>query len=252
MTHLVIGNRLRKHFEAPYGKGTPAGTATVFRNPQAFPRARLAGRPFYVEGERGASAALDQLGPMIHSRLIVEDPTHRLPEEAEVTGTARIVRDEPERVEIATEASMPSYLVLADTFDPGWTARVDGHRVPIRPAYLAFRAVFLPRGPHTVVFTYTPAGFPLGLGLTLACLALGAVLCFWPRQVLNLDPTHQQLNWPRHWVRWGVVAFVAIVLYSTVKLSAAGHLGLHRRWQNSLHHFTWGAGILAIEPPRAK
>ena len=49
-----------------------------------------------------------------------------------------------ERVDVATDLRSPGYLFLADTFDPGWSATVDGYLTPIRPAQVAFRAVFLP------------------------------------------------------------------------------------------------------------
>ena len=76
---------------------------------------------------------------------------------------------------IETDSTAPAYLVLSDTFDPGWSATVGGQPVPIRPAYLAFRAVYLPQGKHTVVFTYRPAGFVLGLWLSGCGILLG---CF--------------------------------------------------------------------------
>ena len=80
----------------------------------------------------------------------------------------------------------PAYLVLADTFDPGWSATVDGHSAPIRPAYVAFRAVYLTPGTHKIVFTYRPAGLDLGLSLTGCGLFLGLLLWFWPSSSLML------------------------------------------------------------------
>ena len=106
--------------------------------------------------------------PAIRDRLIVEDPDRPLPEDAVAEGTARIVVDQPERVEVEVDARTPAYLVLADTFDPGWSATLDGRPAPIRPAFAAFRAVFVEPGPHRVVFTYEPAGFRVGLVVTVA------------------------------------------------------------------------------------
>src|SRR3954451_10053562 len=70
--------------------------------------------------------------------------------------------------------------MLADTFHPGWSASLDSQPVPIRAAYVAFRAVALPAGPHSVVFTYRPAGVVLGLGLTVAGAILASISWFLP------------------------------------------------------------------------
>ena len=86
--------------------------------------------------------------------------------------------DLPERVVVETGSSAPAYLVLADTFDPGWSATVDGSPAPIRPAYVAFRAVALTPGAHSVAFTYRPAGFTLGLAISIMGIALAMFLWF--------------------------------------------------------------------------
>ena len=39
-------------------------------------------------------------------------------------GSARIAVDLPERVEVEVDARTPAYLVLADTYDTGWTMTV--------------------------------------------------------------------------------------------------------------------------------
>src|SRR5206468_2841096 len=167
----------------------PAGTAVIHANPGVLPRARLMGRPYYAAGEQDAIAALDLLGSAIRGRVVVEDPDRPLPSDAEASGTARIGRDEPEHVVVETESAAPAYLILADTFDPGWSATLDGRPVPIRPAFVAFRAVFVPEGRHTVVFRYVPAGFSLGLKVTACGLLAGVVLLFWRRKAA-LAPDH--------------------------------------------------------------
>ena len=117
---------------------------------------------------------------------------------------------------IETDAAMPAYLVLSDTFDPGWSATVDGQPAPIWPAYLAFRAVYLPQGKHTVVFTYRPAGFVLGLGLSGFGMLLGLFFWFWPLRPVELAPDHAELSWPPRWRTWWFVGLGAIVLISVV------------------------------------
>ena len=244
VTHLVTGRPL----SASGLRGEPAGTGFVLRNPGALPRARLMGRPVYVADADAAVLALERLGSAVRDRPVVEDPDRPLPADAEVAGTATIVREEPERVEVATDSEGASYLVLADTFDPGWSATLDGHRARIRPAYLAFRAVYVPRGRHTVVFTYRPSGFVAGLMASGCGVLLAAALLAWPRPLTALAPEHGATGWRPGWPRPLGIALVAIVLASAVEWGPGGRPAIHRRWTTGFHRFTWGAGIEAIRP----
>jgi hypothetical protein len=228
------------------GRGVPAGHAWIHRIPNAFPRARLVGRPIYADGEAGAIAAVKRHRATLRARPIIEDPTHPLAEDVRVFGTARIVREIPERVEVETESDSPSYLVLADTFDPGWSATVDGRPAAIRPAYITFRAVFLPAGRHTVVFRYRPAGFTLGLGISLAGVVAALVLVLANPRLATPDPEHEDLAWPTRWPLWGLAALGVIVLLSTLQVDGHGRVSHQNRWNRSIHRFTWGAGVEAI------
>lgn len=87
-------------------------------------------------------------------------------------GRAVIVAESADRVTIEAELDAPGWLLLTDTWDPGWRATVDGARVEIERANLAFRALRLPAGRHAVVFRYRPASALLGLGVSLATLLL--------------------------------------------------------------------------------
>jgi hypothetical protein len=205
------------------------------------------GRPYYVAGEAEAIAAVDRLGAETRKRLVVEDPDRPLPEDAEVAGRATITRERPERVELAIEADRDAYLVLADTFDPGWTAMLDGRAVPIRPAWITFRAVFVRRGPHTLVFRYRPAGFDRGLAITGCGLLIALGCVFWSRPLVALALEHGVQSGPRNWPRWGLLVLVLIVLASTISVGLSG-VGVQSRWSRSLHTFTWGAGIESMKP----
>ncbi len=249
VTHVLTGRGFPDAFG---GKGELVGSAYIHRNHGALPRVRLMGRPYYVAGEAEAIAAVDRLGAETRNRLVVEDPGRPLPEDAEVGGRATITREQPERVEIAIAAERDAYLVLADTFDPGWSATLDGRAVPIRPAWIAFRAVFVPRGRHTLVFRYRPAGFDRGLAITACGLAIVLGCLIWPRRLPPLAAEHGPLDWPRNWPRWGLLAVALVVLASTVAIDSSG-LAIQSRWSRSVHPFTWGAGIESMkerQPPR--
>ena len=159
-------------------------------------------------------------------------------------------RRPPERVVVETDAATPAYLVLADTFDPGWSATVDGQPAPIRPAYVAFRAVYLPQGTHTVVFTYRPAGFELGLALTGCGVVLGScLLVLAAGRSCSLAAEHAVLSWP--------LALADLVVRGPGG-DRAGLGGGHRpersaatscRWKNSVHQPHLGSGARGDERP---
>jgi hypothetical protein len=247
-SHIVTGRRRAGDF--PGLHRTRAGAAFIHRNRDALPRVRLMGQPVYADNQPQAVAALERIGRGLRNQLVVEDPTRPLAADAAVSGTARIALDLPERVVIEAQADTPAYLVLADTFDPGWSATVDGRSAPIRPAYVAFRAVYLTPGSHKIVFTYRPAGFEMGLSLTGCGFLLGLLLWFWPSSSLMLAPEHTVLFWPPRWRTWWFLTLAAIVVVSAVAFGPGGRPRLHSRWKNSLHRHTWGAGLAAMRANR--
>jgi hypothetical protein len=251
VTHILSGRQdlasIRKHIRS---RTQLAGGAFIQRNNRALPRARIAGRPVYARDRQEAIAAVQRLTLVneLRDHLIVEDPSRPLATDANASGTARIVEEIPERLVITTDSSVPGYLVVSDTFDPGWSAQVDGAATTIHPAYVAFRAVFLERGSHTIVFTYRPAGFLLGLNLSL-CGCVGALLVFfWPRSTTVIGPDHSKLNWPARWRTGWFAVLAAIVVISAVGIGPGGRPTLSARWQKSVHPFTWESRILAIRP----
>ena len=50
------------------------------------------------------------------------------------------VRDELDEVALEVSAPTPALLLLADMMAPGWTAEIDGRRVPVLTADLVLRA----------------------------------------------------------------------------------------------------------------
>lgn len=104
-----------------------------------------------------------------------------IPELVGVTGSpviATIVSESPRRVEIQATTSQPGLLVLSDSYFPGWTATVNGSPREIHRVNVALRGVLLPSGELTVVFTYQPRWFQIGVVVSLVgwLLALATLL----------------------------------------------------------------------------
>ncbi len=87
-------------------------------------------------------------------------------------------QDAPERVELTAETDRAGYLVLADSWYPGWKVTVDGRAAPLYRADLIVRAVPLEPGEHRVVFEYEPFSLRLGAVISIVSLiiALGGAV----------------------------------------------------------------------------
>lgn len=76
---------------------------------------------------------------------------------------------EPNRVSLSAVTTGPAYLLLAEPYYPGWAAEVNGERVKIYRANLAFRAIYLPEaGDYTVEMRYRPVTVLLGAIISIA------------------------------------------------------------------------------------
>lgn len=144
------------------------------RNARRQPRARLMTDFVTVDTpERALKLMTDSLDPekentLNLARTVVIAGSVPFAPSAPLKRAALITEDLPDHVTVTADAPRPSLLVLADTRHPGWAATLDGRPAPLLSADGCLRAVALPQaGPHTVVFSYHPTSFRVGLYLTL-------------------------------------------------------------------------------------
>ena len=242
ITHLLSGRRVPLPLKEP----VIAGTALIYKNTRTLPRFRLVGRPMYVKDATAALAALRSLGEQARERVVVEDPDQPFGQDVEADGSLKVVRDDPEEIEIETNSNGPAYLTIADTFDPGWSATLDGRPAPIRPAWVMFRAVALTAGHHRLKFAYRPAGFGLGLTISLIGLLPAVSLLIFSRPMGALRDAHDGLSWSASWPVKAMAAGLILIVGSAISISGNKGIGLSSRWESSFHQFTWGAGIDAM------
>ncbi|UYN91072.1 MAG: YfhO family protein [Anaerolineales bacterium] len=98
-----------------------------------------------------------------------------------LAGQSVIIDSGANRVNIEVGTEQGGWLLLADTYYPGWQATVDGVAVDIQPAYGVFRAVQVPAGTHEIEFLYRPLSFAIGLASSLLAWPLWLVI--WRRSL---------------------------------------------------------------------
>ena len=97
-------------------------------------------------------------------------------------GSAEIVFSSDQKVVIEADSSQGGILVLNDSYYPEWHVFVDGEEGEILRGNIAFRAVELGPGSHTVEFVYRPTSILYGLSICIAALLLLLMLFLYNRQ----------------------------------------------------------------------
>ena len=92
---------------------------------------------------------------------------------ASTAASVSIARDATNDISLTASLPRDGFVVLRDSFDPGWRAWVDGEPAPIARANALYRAVHVRAGNHVIRFVYRPR--PLAAGLILSGLA--TVIC---------------------------------------------------------------------------
>jgi hypothetical protein len=126
---------------------------------------------------------------LLHDAPATVGPTVEQAVDAANVGRARaiIAREDSREQDIEADAPEDGFLLLADTFYPGWSAELDGRPVPIYRANLSLRGIELPKGQHHVRFSFTAPGFSRGRLITP--LAISALLV-WLAVAAYLDRRH--------------------------------------------------------------
>jgi len=85
--------------------------------------------------------------------------------------------------QIKAKSKTGGFIILNQSFDPGWNARVDGQKVKIYRANVVFQGIYVPAGEHTIRFEYYPRGLLTGLlGSIAGLITLVIVLATAQRQ----------------------------------------------------------------------
>ncbi|MFQ6058300.1 MAG: oligosaccharide flippase family protein [Anaerolineae bacterium] len=166
----------------------------IYRNDDYLPRAFVVPRAKVIGDREQFLAELQRFDPR-QAVLLEEEPDMGAAmwdgssTDLTFSHRASVITYTPNEVVIEVTTPRPGWLVLADSYFPGWRAYVrtgDGqeHETKIYKANYNFRAVPLPAGEHTVRFKYSPMSFKVGLYtsfLAAVVLFLGAAYWLWGR-----------------------------------------------------------------------
>jgi hypothetical protein len=135
----------------------------------ALPLARVMHRVWLEPDEAQALGYLsDPSYDVAHTVLLPSAPPIAL--SGAQSAPARLVQLLPERWLIEAESETAALLRVALVYDPNWHAYVNGERVSLLRADIAFSAVPIPEGKSTVEFIYQPSSYALGALMTLGTL----------------------------------------------------------------------------------
>ena len=143
--------------------------------------ARVVDEPRVLQSDAAVRQALAAEGGFDPRReaLVTEAEAQRGGLASGITGARgerpEVVRAEGRRLELRVFG--PGLLVLAQSFDPGWSARVDGAPAPVTRVNDVQMAVPLPAGPHRVTLRHEPRGLRAGIAAA-SLTVLGFVLAF--------------------------------------------------------------------------
>jgi hypothetical protein len=177
------GLRLRGEVDA----GPPGVSIHVYDVLRPWPRAYVACRAVAAANAIAAYREVFREGFDPGRDVVLERPVESEPCESGSV-RRRLVFGDTETYDV--ESVGPGYLVMRDTFSPGWAATLDGHETPLLRANGRHRAVALPGGSHVVRLEYRPPGLASGVVATVLALALAIVVT--ARPVLSAMPAWRE------------------------------------------------------------
>lgn len=147
----------------------------------APPRVRLLRRSIVASNKKEQTKVLRSQSFQSDFDLVTLSPKVKAQTFEAGSGSVIIEELSAARIRLRTQCDKKRYLLICDSYYPGWTATVDGKEVPIFEANVCFRALLLEPGEHVIEWRFWPPRLSLYLfisGLALLILIALTVL-YW-------------------------------------------------------------------------
>lgn len=165
----TVGDRLQEVRREPFA---------VYRNPQAMPRVFVASEARVAPDATAALALLSDPSVDLRRTVVLEESATEPWRDAAPDGEVMTLAYAPGHVRAHVTCGAACWVVLTETFAPGWRAQVDGAPAPVLRADRALVTVAVPAGAHDVEIEYRPASVRVGapVSVLVLCLLGAAVL----------------------------------------------------------------------------
>jgi len=159
-----------------FGAAGAPGVETVHLRilPRTRPFAFFVERVGRIAGEDGWLAAVRALQSDVTSTAIVDEhepvPSFQTPS----PGTVIALQSLPDRISLETEVTGPEngFLALNQTWDDGWSVRIDGHTGRLARTCISLSGIVVPPGRHRIELLYDDPSIRFGLALGVFGLVL--------------------------------------------------------------------------------
>lgn len=149
----------------------------ILENRSALPRMFLASYSVIQPDDKETVRTLFSEDFSFKDTVILPESPSPAPQEGAAALTVQ--KDSPNELIITTVSDVPKLLYVADTFDPGWAAEIDGIRAPVLRANFDFRAVAVPAGAHTIRMMYWPPAVQNGFVLSALSMFIMGLWVLW-------------------------------------------------------------------------
>jgi hypothetical protein len=170
--------------------GSPSGF-TVTERPRGLPTARLVTEARWTDFAQLPGASAQLMGSEIDPRRLVlldsrarseqfgdESPT----QSPDLVSSAVLTQISSREFGVRVETNRSAWLAVSRVYSSGWSATLDGQPTTIIPADVAFMAVRVPAGSHTVEFTFESPLFRAGAWISGATWLTSIGFVAWPRR----------------------------------------------------------------------
>ena len=98
--------------------------------------------------------------------------------EIEQNGEVELISYHTNRLVVSSNSQDDGWLLISDTWYPGWISLIDGNKTDVLIGNYLFKAIQIPAGDHIIEVIYHPISFHAGLSISV----VGIILLFIKRK----------------------------------------------------------------------